>query len=79
VGAVTGSLTHSHADLAKFCSTQTKNGLYADPASCMRGIVCVGDAQFYYTCAVPGRPFFSPADGQCVADIKKCHLVAKKP
>jgi hypothetical protein len=73
------ALSYTRVDLEKFCSLQTKNGLYADPATCMRGIVCVGNAHFYYTCTAPGRPFFSPTDGQCVGEISKCHLVAKKP
>jgi len=71
---VAGCTPPSAINLAKFCETQKKNGLYADPASCMRAIVCVGDSHFYYTCTQPGLPFFSVDDLRCVADATKCHL-----
>jgi len=71
---VDGCAPPSAINLPKFCSSQKGNGLYADPASCLRAIVCVGDSAFYYTCTTPGRPFFSVDSLSCVADAKKCHL-----
>jgi hypothetical protein len=54
---------------------QKKNGIYADPLSCKRAIVCLGNTHFYYLCSFPGLPYFSAADGLgCVKDASSCKL-----
>jgi len=76
---VVGCAPPSASNLATFCLAQKKNGLYADPLSCNRAIVCLGNTHFYHVCTFPGLPFFSPADGlRCVADPGSCKVTTRR-
>ena len=65
-----------------------KSGLFRDPLTCNRAIVCLKNTQFYYSCGgwpsrmtgKIGRMFFSPTTLECVHELtEKCTIGVMPP